>query len=80
MYVRDKESSEPRPVKELKGFDKKLLKKGEGKDFKITLNKDAFSFFSSKQNKWIEEAGKFEIMVGSSSDDIKLKAEIELMN
>ena len=80
LYVRDKESSEPRPVKELKGFDKKLLKKGEGKDFKITLNKDAFSFFSSKQNKWIEEAGKFEIMVGSSSDDIKLKAEIELMN
>jgi len=80
LYVRDEVSSEPRPVKELKGFDKKFLKKGEGKDFKIILNKDAFSFFSSKQNKWIEEAGKFKIMVGSSSDDIKKSVEIEITN
>jgi len=80
LYVRDEMSSEPRPLKELKGFDKKFLKKGEGKDFKISLNKDAFSFFSSKQNKWIEEAGKFEIMVGSSSDDIKKSVEIEIKN
>jgi len=78
VYVGDLESSVPRPIKELKGFDKIFLKKGESKEIKIELNDEAFSFFDVNTNKFIVEQGKFTISIGASSSDIRLKQDVTL--
>lgn len=73
LYVNDPESSEHRPLKELKAFKKVTLNPGETKVVSFVLNKDAFSFFSEKENQWKLEAGKFNIWIGASSQDIRTK-------
>lgn len=78
LYVRDVACSVERPDKELKGFQKILLQAGESKDVIITLPVDAFRFFDEKKMEWVLEPGKFQIMAGSSSRDIRLTKEIEL--
>jgi beta-glucosidase len=78
LYVSDLECSVPRPVKELKGFKKVFLKPGESKTVTLTLTKSSFSFWSPKTKKWTLEPGQFEILVGSSSRDIKLKKVLDI--
>lgn len=70
VYVSDKESSLPRPMKELKGFEKVFLKKGETKTVAIDLTPDAFSFYDPTKHVWQTEAGDFDILVAHSSQDI----------
>ena len=77
-YVSDLKSSLPRPAKELKAFDKVWLEPGETKTVKFTLGRDALSFFDDTRNEWVAEPGKFEILVGASSADIKSKVSFEL--
>ena len=74
LYVSDKESTIFRPVQELKGFQKVWLEPGETKEVSITLDKRAFAFFNVNTNDWCVESGKFDILVGASSRDIKLQA------
>lgn len=71
VYVGDVQSSVPRPEKELKGFSKVFLKKGESKTVVIELSKKDFEFWSPEEKGWVFEPGEFDIMVGSSSRDIK---------
>jgi beta-glucosidase len=78
LYVKDVECSVERPDKELKGFQKVMLQPGESKDIIITLPVDAFRFFDEKKMEWVLEPGKFQIMAGSSSRDIRLTKEIDL--
>lgn len=78
VYVHDIESGILRPVKELKGFKKVSLKAGESTKVEIKLDKKALEFFDPKQNKWVAELGAFEILVGTSSRDIKLKGQVVL--
>ena len=78
LYVRDMQSKEPRPLKELKGFDKVYLKAGESKQIEIGLSEDAFQYFNAKQNRWVFEKGEFEILVGASSKDIRLAEKIKM--
>ena len=78
LYVRDCESSVVRPVKELKGFEKIELAPGESKVIVFTLDKRAFAFYSEKTHDWFVESGNFEIMIGSSSRDIKLSSMIHV--
>jgi beta-glucosidase len=78
LYVHDVKSSVDRPEKELKAFDRVSLKKGEKKTVEFELNDDAFSFWSEAKNSWTVEPGAFEILVGASSADIRLKDKIEL--
>jgi beta-glucosidase len=80
LYVADTESSVQRPVKELKAFDKIELAPGESKDVSFTLNKRDFSYYSKVYDRWLAESGKFEILVGSSSRDIRLKGSLNLSN
>ena len=65
-------STLPRPEKELKGFQKVFLQPGESKTITITLDENAFQYFNDNLNIWILEPGKFDILVGGSSRDIKL--------
>jgi beta-glucosidase len=73
LYIRDIESSEPRPAKELKGISRVALKPGETKRLELEIGEDALSFYSTKRNGWIAEPGEFEVLVGSSSRDIRLR-------
>jgi beta-glucosidase len=72
LYVRDLEASVNRPDKELKAFLKIELLPGQTKQVEFFLRRDAFAFFSPIQNRWIVEPGEFELLIGSSSRDIRL--------
>ena len=78
LYIKDKECTVDRPEKELKGFIKTHLAKGETKTVSIELNRRSFAFFSEKNNKWTVEPGEFEVQIGSSSRDMKLFGTIHL--
>lgn len=78
LYIRDIQSAEERPLKELKGFDKVTLNPGESRIIEIPLKADAFRYFNSKKNAWVFEKGEFEILIGSSSRDIQLHQTIKL--
>lgn len=78
IYVSDQESSLPRPIKELKGFEKVFLNAGEKKQVTVRLSKKDFSFWSPDKKDWYAEPGKFNILIGSSSADIRLESNIEL--
>jgi beta-glucosidase len=80
LYVADKESTVQRPVKELKAFDKIELEPGESKEVSFTLNNRDFSYYSKVYDRWLAESGEFDILVGSSSRDIRLKASLNLSN
>ncbi len=79
VYVRDVECSVERPFKELKGFNKIDLNPGETKTITVKLNKRAFQFYDPLKKQWISEPGKFEIIIGSSSKDIRLKGEMKML-
>ena len=78
LYVSDLKSSLPRPLKELKGFDKVFLKAGESKDVTITIDQSALSFFDPVKHDLVAEPGEFEVLVGSSSSDIRTTAKFTL--
>lgn len=67
LYVRDLVASNTRPLRELKGFKKVFLKKGESKDISFKLGESAFGFYNNKLE-WVTEPGDFRIYVGGSSD------------
>lgn len=71
LYISDKKSSLPRPIKELKGFKKVRLAPGEEKAVTLTIDRKALSFFDDTRHEWVAEPGKFEAIIGSSSKDIK---------
>ena len=73
LYIRDVEASELRPFKELKKFEKIDLNPGEKKGIALKIDVRDLSFFSVHKGKWITEPGEFEILIGSSSKDIRLK-------
>ena len=71
VYVRDCEASVEMPNKQLKGFDKVYLEPGQTKTVEICLEQDAFRFFDEQTMAWKVEPGDFEILVCSSSDDVR---------
>jgi len=72
LYVRDEESTVYRPDKELKGFEKIELAPGEEKEVSFELDKRSFAFYDVDSRDWQIEDGRFEILVGASSQDIRL--------
>ena len=79
LYLRDKVGSIVRPVSELKDFRKIELNAGESKTIKFIIGKEKLSFYN-EQLKWVAEPGDFDLMIGSSSKDIRLKDSFELIN
>lgn len=78
VYVGDIQSSVPRPLKELKGYEKVYLKRGETKRVSITLDEEAFAFFDVNSHQFIIEPGEFKIQAGPSSADLPLTTTITL--
>lgn len=78
IYVRPVDSKVFKAEKELKGFEKVFLKKGEEKEIEIVLSDDAFCHYDIASSSWKTESGKYEILVGSSSRDIRLVKPVEV--
>lgn len=78
LYLKDKFGSVVRPVLELRDFQKVKLNVGESKTIEFTIDKEKLSFYNDKLE-FIAEAGDFEVMIGASSADIKLKSDFELL-
>lgn len=78
IYVGDQESTIFRPAKELRAFKKVFLKAGEEQTVSIELDKRAFAYYNVKLGDWHVESGAFDIMVGASVADIKLKGTVEV--
>ena len=78
LYVHDEEASVERPEKELKGFKRVTLRSGEKQTVEFSLVDEAFAFWDDKEKQWTVEPGLFEIRVGASSTDIRLKGKVEL--
>lgn len=78
LYVSDKTNAVMRPVKELKNFIKVELQPQEEKTVTMELNKRSFAWYNTKVNDWYAESGTYEILIGSSSRDIRLTKTVEL--
>ena len=70
LYIRDKVGSISRPVKELKGFERIHLAKGESRDVTFTITPDLLKFYDYNLNN-VLEAGDFDIMIGSDSQHVE---------
>ncbi|WP_426092837.1 glycoside hydrolase family 3 N-terminal domain-containing protein [Flavobacterium sp. DSR3-2] len=77
LYLRDKVGSVVRPIIELKDFQKIQLNPGETKVLEFIIDKEKLSFYNAALQ-WITEPGDFDLMIGSSSTDIRLKNTFEL--
>ncbi len=78
LYVHDGHSHIDRPLRELKGFRRVELQPGETKTVEFKLDRAAFSYWSPDKTVWVAEPGTFEIQVGASSRDIRLRAPLVL--
>ncbi len=67
-----------RPVRELKGFARVFLKAGEEKEVRIAFDDKTFRYWNVKTNRWEVEAGNYSIMIGASSEDIRLKDNLDV--
>ena len=71
LYISDSKSSQPRPVKELKGFKKVSLAPGEKQQVDFTIDRSALSFYDEKTGDWTAEPGEFVVTVNNSSAPTK---------
>ena len=71
LYISDSKSSQPRPVKELKGFKKVSLAPGEKQQVDFTIDRSALSFYDETTGDWTAEPGEFVVTVNNSSAPTK---------
>ena len=77
MYVGHDRSALFGPKKELKGFVKVFLKKGESKRVTIAFDDKTFRYFNVKTNTWEVEGGEYQIYVGANVEDIRLQGKVQ---
>lgn len=77
LYLKDEFASVVQPVKQLKHFERMFLKKGEEKQCTFRVNKEDLSIFNEKMERCVEP-GDFTLMIGASSDDIRLTRKITI--
>ena len=78
LYVTDRHSHVPRPVKELQGFARVELAPGQTKLVSITIDRRALSYYDVNRHDWTADPGAFEILIGRSSADIQLRGTLTL--
>ena len=78
LYIGDEESSLPRPVKELKGFQKIALDPGQTQTVTFEITPDMLQYYDDAKGAWVAEPGTFTAYVGAASDDIHGIARFEL--
>ena len=78
VYVGETHASVPRPPKELKGFERVMLRAGETKHVSVELDGRAFAFYDVAGKHWKVDAGEFGILVGDSSADTPLQGKVQV--
>lgn len=78
LYIKNPVVYEIRPEKELRDFAKVFLKAGETKAVTFTLNARAFSYYETRIHDWYAESGDYEILLASSSRDIRLQDTVSI--
>jgi beta-glucosidase len=78
LYIRDVVASLQRPDKELKAFAKVHLEPGEHRTVTLSIGCDALAYYDDLAHAWVAEAGEFEALVGTSSQDIRATATFTL--
>ena len=76
LYVSQQNSSLPRPVKELKGFQKLFLRKGEKKWVTLNVPVQDFAFYDDRQARWIVEPDRYKLQIAASSRDVRQTVEV----
>jgi beta-glucosidase len=77
LYLRDRVASVVRPVKELRGFRRIHLQPGQTRELSFVIEREQLSFFNERLQ-WAAEPGEFDLMIGASSADIRLRSSFEL--
>jgi hypothetical protein len=78
VYIRHLEPQTVQPIKQLKGFKRVSLSKGKTKQVQVEILVNELKYWDTKSGKFILEPGEYEIMVGASSEDIRLRKQINL--
>jgi beta-glucosidase len=78
LYIHDGHASVDRPPQELKAFGRVDLAAGETTDVRFSLDQSAMAFYNTAKKDWVAEPGQFDVLVGSSSRDIRLKGSFDL--
>lgn len=76
LYVHDKQAAVKRPHKELKQFAKVHLQPGEQQTVTLTLDENAFTYYDVQSKSWVLEEGDFELLIGSSSQDVRARVPV----
>ena len=77
-YISFKDHKKSDPYKKLQGFDKTLIEPGETKEIQIKIESKSFKTWDISKHNWVIEKGVYEILIGASSEDIRLRDEIIL--
>jgi beta-glucosidase len=84
LYVGEQNPTVPRPIKELKGFKKVFLEPGDSRRVTLELDQRSFAFFKTNldptKQVWEAEPGIYNILVGASSQDIRLNGQFKLQS
>jgi len=78
LYVHDGHAAVKRPEKELKAFEKVFLKPGQTKTVTLALPAESFKYYDEGKKQWVLAPGKFDLLVGSSSRDIRQTGTVRL--
>ncbi|MBQ3313746.1 MAG: glycoside hydrolase family 3 C-terminal domain-containing protein, partial [Prevotella sp.] len=78
LYIAAKGSRVDRPVKELKAFQKVSLQPGETRDVTLTIGTDALSYYDEATSQWRADAGKYEALIGTASNQLPAKCTFQL--
>jgi len=78
LYVAATQPAVERPVRELKGFAKVFLLPGESKRTTLSLGRRSFAYFDSRTGQWRTDPGKYEISIGASSRDLRIRKNFEI--
>ena len=79
VYVSATQPAVERPVRELKEFAKVFLQPGESKQTSVSLDRRSFAYFDSRTSQWKADPGRYEISIGASSRDLRIKKNVEIM-
>ena len=78
LYIAAKDSKVERPVKELKAFQKVYLQPGETRNVTLTIGTDALSYYDETSSSWRADAGKFEALIGTASNNLPVRCPFQL--
>ena len=76
LYIHEEDPTVERPIRELKAFQKVLIKAGQSKEVTFTLTEDMFSYYSQQLHSWTANKGAFQVQIGKNANEVLLSAPV----